>query len=687
MSLSLFRNVLQSSAKSFSVLAVALAASALAAQAQVVFSPAVNVSNSPGGGPQVAVDRNGNINMVWVAADVFFSRSTDGGATFSTPQNLSSGIPAFTRLWPEIGLDPSGNINVVWTNEFQAQPGGPVIVDAYYSRSNDGGATFSAPLNLSQDGSGAASEAAPLAVDSSGNIYVVWQRNAGQILFTRSSDGGGGFSASQVVSGSLQAQLASLALDTAGNINVAFTAAIQGNSYGDIYLTRSADGGATFSTPLNATNVTSSQAAPVNYLVAVDSSGNIDILYQTGCNCSSYTFFTRSTDGGATFAAPAPVSMPWPPNVIVTNMTTDSAGDINVFGYEATIYSGNPFCDPPCGPVVYQYKGFFMRSGDGGATFSSAQLIATGYDTQSAYGMLSQMVVDPGGNIDMAIRIGTPSNGADLYLLRSTDGGRSFASTNISNTGGYMRDYAYPPTIALDSTGNINVAWDDETAGSGHNVVYSRGIVASPASLSALGLSTGDVTGGSSSTGTVTMSGPAPTGGAVVSLSSSDPSVSVPATVTIAEGTTSASFTVTTTPVAAQTAAVVTAAFSGVTQTATITVEPPVLTSVTLNPANPMGGSSSTGTVALSGPAPAGGALVALANSNTSVASAPSSVTVPAGFTNATFTVSTSRVLCPNSATITASWNAVSQAANLAVMPFVNLPPQACSAIGAHRPR
>lgn len=97
MSRSLVRSVLQHSARTAAFLSV-LVASALAAQAQVVFSPAVNVSNATGGGPQVAVDRNGNINLFWVPNDVFFSRSSDGGATFSTPQNLSSGISAFTRL-------------------------------------------------------------------------------------------------------------------------------------------------------------------------------------------------------------------------------------------------------------------------------------------------------------------------------------------------------------------------------------------------------------------------------------------------------------------------------------------------------------------------------------------------------------------------------------------------------------
>ncbi len=57
------------------------------------------------------------------------------------------------------------------------------------------------------------------------------------------------------------------------------------------------------------------------------------------------------------------------------------------------------------------------------------------------------------------------------------------------------------------------------------------------------------------------------------------------------------------------------------------------LSSLALNPTSVAGGNSSTGTVTLSGPAPAGGAQVALSSSNTAAATVPSSVTVPAGAT------------------------------------------------------
>lgn len=99
-------------------------------------------------------------------------------------------------------------------------------------------------------------------------------------------------------------------------------------------------------------------------------------------------------------------------------------------------------------------------------------------------------------------------------------------------------------------------------------------------------------------------------------------------------------------------------------QGSTTTVPPPpppaptvTLSSLTLNPTGVIGGLQfSTGTVTLSAPAPAGGANVALASSN-GAASVPSSVTVPAGATSATFTVNTSIVVVATSATISATYD------------------------------
>src|SRR5207302_3469598 len=95
---------------------------------------------------------------------------------------------------------------------------------------------------------------------------------------------------------------------------------------------------------------------------------------------------------------------------------------------------------------------------------------------------------------------------------------------------------------------------------------------------------------------------------------------------------------------------------------------PPAVSSLTLNPTSVVGGlQSSTGTVTLSGPAPAGGAQVTLSSSN-GAASVSSSVTVPAGSSSATFTVSTSVVAASTPATISARYGAPITSTSLTVM-------------------
>src|SRR4029077_11253655 len=79
-----------------------------------------------------------------------------------------------------------------------------------------------------------------------------------------------------------------------------------------------------------------------------------------------------------------------------------------------------------------------------------------------------------------------------------------------------------------------------------------------PATLASVTLNPTSVQGGISSTGTVMLSGKAPSGGAAVSLSSRNPGAQVPASVTVTAGATTATFTVTTSTVLNSTSATIT---------------------------------------------------------------------------------------------------------------------------------
>jgi hypothetical protein len=187
--------------------------------------------------------------------------------------------------------------------------------------------------------------------------------------------------------------------------------------------------------------------------------------------------------------------------------------------------------------------------------------------------------------------------------------------------------------------------------------------------LSGVSVNPTSVTGGSPSTGTVTLSGGAPANGIVVSLSSNSKSATVNATVTVPVGSSSATFPITTTAVTASTTATITAAYSGVSEPASLTILPPAVTlsGVSVNPTSVTGGTSSTGTVTLSGAAPAGGVTVSLSSSASATVNA--TVTVPAGSSTATFTITTTAVTATTTATITAAYSGVTKTVSLTVTP------------------
>jgi hypothetical protein len=134
----------------------------------------------------------------------------------------------------------------------------------------------------------------------------------------------------------------------------------------------------------------------------------------------------------------------------------------------------------------------------------------------------------------------------------------------------------------------------------------------------------------------------------------------------VAAGATTKTFPVTTIGGTVPTTVTITATYSGVVKTATLTVNPAgpaALAGVAFNPATVIYETNATGTVTLTSAAPAGGAVIALAATNTSGFTVPASVTVPVGATTAQFTVAT--YWFPATTTITATYNGVIKTATL----------------------
>jgi hypothetical protein len=191
----------------------------------------------------------------------------------------------------------------------------------------------------------------------------------------------------------------------------------------------------------------------------------------------------------------------------------------------------------------------------------------------------------------------------------------------------------------------------------------------SPVSVVAAALDTTTPASGSSGTGQVTLSGAAPSSGAVVGLTSSNPgALSLPASVTVARGSSTGQFQYTTAAVSTPTPVHVTATLGSSSAAEDVTVTPPALASVLTIPTEVEGGQTDAIRPQLNAPAPAGGALVSLTTSSPLV-SVPPTVQIPAGSFGAVATASTGVVGAVTTVTITATWNGASVTGQLQLDP------------------
>ena len=273
---------------------------------------------------------------------------------------------------------------------------------------------------------------------------------------------------------------------------------------------------------------------------------------------------------------------------------------------------------------------------------------------------LFDLTVDPATVIG-----GTRSTGRATVTTPAPD--PSFGAVSIALTSDNEAAVVVPRTVTVDFGGiigdftiktfpvttptlvTITAAYNGVTR-SATLTVNPPGSPSPPLAVSAVCLNPTALIGGNSSTGTVSLNRAAPAGGVAVALSTDNTVATVPGGVTTTAGQTSANFQVSTTAVGTPTVATISASAGGATKSAALNVNPvppPPLSSFTVNPTSVAGGNPSTGAVTVASPAPAGGSVVALSSNQPGAASVPPSVTIAAGTTSASFTITTS----PNAGT------------------------------------
>ena len=274
--------------------------------------------------------------------------------------------------------------------------------------------------------------------------------------------------------------------------------------------------------------------------------------------------------------------------------------------------------------------------------------------------------------------------GARLRLKASVDITQRTSDPNVQKIFRAMQKYGL---IVADNgsdmyiTGTYDTRWNNDilnpafanVSASDFEVIqlgYNPAQTSQP-SLSSVGLNPSTITGGQSATGTVNLTGPTPSAGALVSLSSANPAASVPSSITIPANSSSASFTISTTTVTTTTVGNITATYSGASKSAILTVNPPApaaISSLTLSPSTIVGGSTATGTVTLTKAAPAGGIVVNLTSSNSIRAKVPATVLIPADALSQVFNITTTATKQKTNVRITASYAGVNKSATLTIV-------------------
>ena len=306
-------------------------------------------------------------------------------------------------------------------------------------------------------------------------------------------------------------------------------------------------------------------------------------------------------------------------------------------------------------------QGLFKRAHDG-ATWTATALAPHPPEVASLSLAPSTVTSGTTSTGTVTLSAAAPAGGA-VVTLSSANTAVVTVPSGVTVPAGTTTATFAVATSAVTSSTTVTVS------GTSGGATRSAQLTVTPApTLTSLSLQP-TVPGGSTSTGTVTLSAAAPAGGAVVTLSSSSTAVAtVPTSVTVPAGTTTVGLVVSTNAVSSATVVTISATLAGVSRSAALTVTPiTALVSISLSPTDVRGGTPSTATIVLSGAAPPGGLTVKLSSNHPSIAAVPSSITVAAGATSAQVTVSTSRPKSTTEVTISANLATVTKAATLTV--------------------
>jgi len=392
----------------------------------------------------------------------------------------------------------------------------------------------------------------------------------------------------------------------------------------------------------------------------------------------------------------APLSViPWLQNFSVT-----PSGTIGGNGVTGTIVLAAP---APAGGVTVQLQSSSaLLTPPASVTINAGQSTAqvpistSGVDLKSfpivtasflGYGIAQAVELDPASIVSVVLNPTRVSGGTTINGTVTLNGlpGPNFPTTTVlvqTNPVGYI---VTPGTLTFDSNGQATftiqtpyenavitrVCEVDRPSAPGTDYTNQQSLsnfIVDPTPLFTFTLSQNSANPGDTVNGTVSLSSPADSNGAVVQISADSNIVSVPSTVVVPSGSTGATF-----PIQVGATVVTTATTVHITATRgpnaiqrTLLVNPSTFV-LSLSQNSVLGGNVVTGTITLGNPAPNGGLAVGIGFNPNGIASISAPVVVPAGASSVNFAINTVPQTSNAQVTITATAGSLSSQQTLTV--------------------
>ncbi|SDC04180.1 hypothetical protein SAMN05216337_1001103 [Bradyrhizobium brasilense] len=270
-----------------------------------------------------AFGRDGTLWLAWMAGgQISVASSKDQGKSFSTPVQVSR--ERLNLDWgpdarPKLAIDAKGNIAVAFSIFRDQNFNGQVLT----TRSTDGGRSFDAPKPITTNNESQRFEA--IGFDPAGAVFAAWldKRNRvpaqqrGQkydgagLFFASSGDGGATYSDARLVAdNTCECCRLALAFDGAGRPVVVFRNIFEGGVRDHAIVTFS-----DLATPGEIHRVSRDDwqiaACPHHGpSLTISREGTYHVTWYTNGKARKGLFYARSRDGGKTFSDPLPVGQP-----------------------------------------------------------------------------------------------------------------------------------------------------------------------------------------------------------------------------------------------------------------------------------------------------------------------------------------------------------------------------------------